>query len=240
MTYAQTNLQFFSQLRREGRSETEQGYLADAYRLAADLFSGQYRGCDKPFIAHLVGTASVLASLGAPGPVVAAGLLHAAYEQGDFGLGLTGRHHDKRREVQRILGVEAESYVQAYFSLRWTDETIAKLLERSDTWSAGERITVLIRLANELEEYLDLGLAHRANVSELARRASAAACQRELANRLNEPRLAEELAQQMRDNAAASIPPAVRGPRMNSHLRRPRSYSRRFVVAIRSSLTRFR
>ena len=42
-----------------------------------ETFPGTYRGSGKPFLAHLVGTASVLASLRARTPVVVTGLLHA-------------------------------------------------------------------------------------------------------------------------------------------------------------------
>ena len=97
--YAQTNLQLHAQLLDLGCSIEDREYLAAGYRLAADLFSGQYRGSGKPFVAHLVGTASILAATKASATVVAAGLLHAAYDQGDFGLGLLGRHPNKRREL---------------------------------------------------------------------------------------------------------------------------------------------
>ncbi|NJL09589.1 MAG: hypothetical protein HC908_03480 [Calothrix sp. SM1_7_51] len=64
--FAQTNIQLFNQLHREGYSSTDLSLIANAYSLAMELFTGTFRPSKKTFIAHLVGTASILASLHAP------------------------------------------------------------------------------------------------------------------------------------------------------------------------------
>ena len=84
-TYAQTNIQLFNQLQREGYGAADLEAVARAYDLAIALTTGRFRASGKTFIAHLVGTAGILGSLKAPGPLVVAGLLHAAYAAGDFG-----------------------------------------------------------------------------------------------------------------------------------------------------------
>src|SRR5688572_20530292 len=75
-SYAQTNIQLFNQLRGDGYSKADLGLVRDAYELAMLLFSGRFQPSGKSFIAHVVGTASILAWHRLPAPVVAAGLLH--------------------------------------------------------------------------------------------------------------------------------------------------------------------
>jgi GT2 family glycosyltransferase len=53
--------------------------IADAYHLAHVLTAGGYRPCGRPFVNHLVGTASVLVRYDFSVEIVAAGLMHAAY-----------------------------------------------------------------------------------------------------------------------------------------------------------------
>ena len=62
-----------------GYSEEETKLLASVYRTAHRLMDGGYRPCGRPFINHLVGTASVLLRYGFRIETVAAGMLHAAY-----------------------------------------------------------------------------------------------------------------------------------------------------------------
>src|SRR5262249_52556405 len=81
---AQTNLRPYEELREAGRPAEELLGARRAYDLAARLFAGQYRATGKPFVAHLVGVASIVARLGERQAVVVAALLHAAYDQGAF------------------------------------------------------------------------------------------------------------------------------------------------------------
>ena len=62
-----------------GYVRSELTLIANAYHIAHVLMNGGYRPCGRPFIAHLVGTASVLVRYGFHAEIVAAGLLHAAY-----------------------------------------------------------------------------------------------------------------------------------------------------------------
>src|SRR5215472_581317 len=56
--------------------------ISSAYHLAHVLMVGGYRPCGRPFVNHLVGTASVLVRYDFRAETVAAGLLHAAYTHG--------------------------------------------------------------------------------------------------------------------------------------------------------------
>jgi (p)ppGpp synthase/HD superfamily hydrolase len=62
--YAQTNLQLYRQLR--DRTDADVALVAAAYELALSLFPRSFRATGKPFLCHLVGTASILDSHGAP------------------------------------------------------------------------------------------------------------------------------------------------------------------------------
>src|SRR6266849_8827294 len=108
--YAQTNIQLFNQLCRDGYSNTDLSLVRDAYELAMLLFTGRFQPSGKSFMAHVVGTASILASLRLPATAVAAGLLHNVYVNGDFGNGRSGISMAQRDKVRRILGAEVEEY----------------------------------------------------------------------------------------------------------------------------------
>lgn len=157
MTYAQTNLQLYAQLRAAGYAEADLARVCDAYGHAAALFSGQYRASGKTFLAHLVGTASVAASVRARVEVVVAALLHAAYEAGDFGVPERGPTAEKRRMLQARVGPEVEELVARYAALPWTAPGISAFVADFADTPAEARDAMVVRLANEVEEYLDDG-----------------------------------------------------------------------------------
>ena len=182
MHVAQTNLQLYEQL--ADRSDEERLRVRDAYELATELFAGRYRGCGKPFVAHLVGTASVLARHGAPIDVVVAGLLHAAYQQGEFGGGSPGITAGRRERMRRVLGSGAEELVARYTEYDWS--RVPDRIEGED------RLVVWMRIANEVDECVDRGLLYagpekRKSVGTGVARYAAAA------RAMDQPQLAEEL-----------------------------------------------
>ena len=237
--YAQNILQLHAQLRETGASPDDQQYLSRAHRLASELFSGQSRASDKPFLEHLVATASILVACRAPLPVAAAGLLHAAYEAGDFGVGLLRRHADKRAEVARRVGAEAEDYLERYFRLHWTGDRIQSLAARAGSLPPREQHIVLMRLANELEEHTDCGIQFCANAEQrLARMRSLGPHLTNIARAIGQVDLASELCRAMEENDKAVIPAALRGASSFSSVRPPRSYTRRWTARMRSSMSR--
>ena len=76
-SFAQTNIQLINQLKND-RTPAEIDEVLSGYELACELFSGIFRGSGKPFLAHVIGTASIVAALSAPANLVNAALLHAA------------------------------------------------------------------------------------------------------------------------------------------------------------------
>jgi (p)ppGpp synthase/HD superfamily hydrolase len=159
-SYAQTNIQLFNQLHREGYRAADLEAVVSAHELMIELMTGQFRASGKTFIAHLVGTASILGSLHAAPALVAAALLHAAYSAGDFGDDRLGVSDAKRARVRSAVGEQVEDYVCRYHNLPWDDQTIGTVSDGLDRMAAIERDVVLMRLANELEDFLDLGILY--------------------------------------------------------------------------------
>jgi len=227
--FAQTNLQLFNQLRKQGYGAADLQAVGAAYDLMIALMTGRFRASGKTFIAHLVGTASILASLRAACPVVAAGLLHAVYVAGDFGDGQFGVSEAKRQRVREVAGAQVEEYVCRYAALPWTDQAIRSLTAALDGMAASERVVILMRLANELEEFLDLGILYCGD----DKRYQVAGGPRQrlltsLAEKLGYPTLAADLNQAFEETAAAVIPPELRraAPLNSSFLLAPLSYQR--------------
>ena len=155
--YAQTNIQLFNQLKSNGYSDAEYSLIVKAYQSAMPLFAGRFRASvGKTLISHLVGTASILASLRVPIEIVAAGLLHAAYNNGDFGNREKGISDAQRKQLRNAVGKDVEDYIARYTALKWpVDQQDSILSKEFDTISSLDRQILLMRLANELEEYLD-------------------------------------------------------------------------------------
>ena len=156
-SYAQTIIQLFNQLRSEGYSKRESGFILKTYEFAMRLFSGHFLPSGKPLFDHLVGTASILASLRVPVELVAAGLIHAAYLHGNFGGIRKGISEVTRRQVRNAVGEKVEEYVVRYERMVWGPETIPALCDALDGMDVIDREVLLIHLANELEHNLDLG-----------------------------------------------------------------------------------
>jgi len=147
--YAQTNVQLYDQLSSAGYSNEDIAAIERAYEAIQPLFSGSFRGSGRPFLAHLVGTASILAEAEQPIKVVVAGLCHAAYEFGDFGPALRRHSKSNRRKVQHWIGTEAEALVWDYTQLQWSIDAINRYPDET----ADEQV-LIIRIANELEDSL--------------------------------------------------------------------------------------
>ena len=235
--YAQTILQLHAELAHQGWPDDDRRLLARAYGLASELFTGQHRGSGKPFVDHLVGTASILAAHDAPNVATIAGLLHAAYDLGDFGDGREGPTPARRREVARIVGDDVEAHVLGYVELRWVDATIAEVGASIASLTPLRRNVLVMRLATEIEDHLDLGIHYCRNVGKridrLGARAEATVA---IANALGETSLARELARVYGECRAGDVPEALMGPSGFASLLVPRSCAPRLVPRIRRRL----
>ncbi len=155
MIVAQTNLQLFRQLDAAGWSNHDRQRVIDAYALIAELHAGQYRASGKTFVAHLCGTASIVQATGGTVDQTLAALLHAAYDQGDFGDGRRVRTSRKQAEVREAIGPDAEALVVQYSDWPWRTRLPALLDGRPDVFADWERTVAFVRLANEVEERVD-------------------------------------------------------------------------------------
>lgn len=226
--YAQTNIQLFNQLQRAGWARADLAYIKEVYWLAAALVSGQYRASGKPASAHLIGTASILAHHQAPIPVVAAGFLHGAYLTGDFGDGLPGMTTNRREQVRRVAGEAAVNYIVRFTDLFGRGQSIQSQYPHPELVSPQDKTIYLIRLADELEGYLDLGFAYYGEGKQRRMHLEAdRPTVLELARQFGFHDLAEELAQAHREADAADIPPELRSGDNDAHTIAPSSYRRR-------------
>lgn len=157
---AQTNLQLERQLVAAGWSDTDLLLVAAGYRLAVRLFAGGVRSSGKPFLCHVVGTASLVARHDGAPPLVAAALVHAAYSHGTFGDGRAAGRTDRRADVVRAhVGSESESIVSEYHQLAITEEYVERLEATREPLSEGPRQQLVLLLANHTDDLLDGGIA---------------------------------------------------------------------------------
>jgi len=235
--YAQTNIQLYNQLGELGYTTEDVRRVHRAYGLAMQLFTGSYRGSGRPFLSHLVGTASVLASVRAPIEVVTAGLLHSAYSYGEFGNYWRGPDQAKRAHMVTAVGEEVEALVLGYTRMPWTVETIGALADTAA--SSKDRQVVLMRLANEVDDHQDLGMLYVSAV-ERRREFIRTALHRcpEMAERLGYPALALELAHVLDETLSAEVPPSLQGPQNDAFLLAPASHTWRPAVVCRWVLAR--
>jgi (p)ppGpp synthase/HD superfamily hydrolase len=232
-TYAQTNLQLYTQLRRAGLGDPDLALVRSGYDLAMQLSPASFRGSGKPLLAHLVGTASILASIGQSARVVTAGLLHAAYVFGDFGDGRSGINEARRARVRNAVGVEVEDLVARYTGFDWNKNTIPAIRGRVASLTPIERDVLVIRLANELEDHLDFGVLYCGNGEKRREYIRSPLNQSvDMARTLGLTALAAELDAAFNDTLAADLPAALRNTHDYTFVQPPASHSPRFRIAV--------
>lgn len=227
-SYAQTIVQLLTQLYDSGYSKADLERMTVAYQLAVELFTGLYRPSGKTFISHVVGTASILCDLHARSEVIAAGLLHAAYEHGDFGSPMKGISSVKRAKLREKLGAEVEDYIARYTALLWTKTTIPEIYEKFRLFGPIERDVLLIRLANELEDLSDLGVLYCHSAAGKCRHyGRIASSMIHMAREIGFPRLAEELNEAVVNTIAEKAFEELKSNYKGVRLVVPGSYTRR-------------
>lgn len=159
--YAQTSIQLFNQLQRDGYRDAQLRLIADAYFLAAHLFAERFEASGKCFLAHVIGTASILSAIAAPAELVAAGLVHNVYRNGDFGDYRKKITKSKRRRIRKILGEKAEQYAYRFATRRWNSEGLREMHKQLSEMQELDREVVLLYLADQLEKQLDLEILYR-------------------------------------------------------------------------------
>lgn len=150
---SQTNLELYAQAIEHGYAAAERRDLADAYHLALLQVFPLARGSGKPFIAHLVGTASLVMESGCSPDLVLGALLHALYQRRiPFQDGTPP--DDRRWILTERFGVTVDDIVHRYTSFE---------SENLRHHAAGHRQSdadvLTLRLADELEDVCGYALA---------------------------------------------------------------------------------
>lgn len=228
--YAQTNIQLYDQLLTVGYSKSDLKCVRDGYELASQLVSAKFRANGKPEIAHLVGTASILAAHGASLSTVLAGLLHNAYKTGDFGSFWPRRMTmRKRRLLRRVIGREAEALVAHYSLSQWNSHNTAQLAKALPELSEREHCVLLIRLSNELEEAADLFCDHELRRQ---RKINQLSDYIEIAQNINRLDLADELQEAYAASQSRQVSAELTATHLETYHSPPLSYRRGLIPAI--------
>ena len=240
MQIAQTNIQLYNQLRAAGRSLDELVAVRDAYEFLTTLYPGYFQADGKPFVAHSVGVASIVASLEQPTDFVVVGLLHNIYGNADFGDGREPGITPKRALlVEEAVGEHVAGLLQRFRELRIRADTLPAIRRSLPETSETDRRLILVELADQLEKYVDLGLLYYGNDDwvhgnrigpELVA----------IATDLGQPQLAELLSSAFAEAASARVPAELRSSDGRRYLKLvvPRSCRRRLAPRVRARLRR--
>jgi hypothetical protein len=233
---AQTNLQLYGQLTDLRWEERDLDRVVLAYDLAMRLFSGRYRCSGKPFVAHLVGTASVMAELDCRPQLVVAALLHAAYDQGDFGIGRRATPSAQRRMLASAIGAEAELLVYAYTLAMWNERALVETPAMLSDLTPQQRDVLLIRLSNEIDDHVDLG-------STVCNRTGSTLHPEEsiqrlaiIADGLGYPELARRFVSIAEEERNSFVPKVFHRPDSGSKTIAPSSYRPRMSASLRTAM----
>ncbi len=165
-----------------------------AYEFVVTLYAGHFQADGKPFVAHSVGVASILAQMNMPAEVLAVGLLHNVYGNADFGDGRTGPTAARRRRMRHVVGEAIEQQVHRFRQYRVNARTAPKLMARMEELDESERQLVLVDLADHLEKYVDDALLYYGdNAWVFNATDKCGPMMIELAERLGQPELAGAL-----------------------------------------------
>lgn len=226
---AQTNIQLYEQLRRSDHGVAGVAAVALAYKFAQSLFAAGFRGSGRPFLCHLVGTASILARDRASLEEVTAGLLHAVYEAGLFPFDMHRTVSPRKRAaVRAVVGEEVEELIAAYAELPWNPATLERLSAQRDR-TALDRSLLRLRLANELDDLADDGYTGRSKAllfDDAKRRAQLETLAAEAAMPKLAAGLQAAIGRYADQEAAEVIPPETRGTAHSYTLLPPTAHQR--------------
>jgi len=139
---------------RSGYRPDELAFIAQAYHIAHVLADGGYRPCGRPFINHLVGTASVLVHYGLRAETIAAGLLHAAYTHSPPHAGGARAALGVVREMLGGRGHAIETRVRAYTSASANGVSRRSAGGDVGAMSLQDAEVAVVDAANELDMHL--------------------------------------------------------------------------------------
>jgi (p)ppGpp synthase/HD superfamily hydrolase len=239
MQVAQTNIQLYNQLRVKGLPLEDLAFVHRAYEFLTTLYTGCFQGDGKPFVAHGVGVASILAELDHPTEVVTVGLLHNIYGNGNFGDGRArGVTRSRRRLVREAVGGRIEQLLARFPEIRIERRTIREVRAMLPGLDEDDRRLIVVDLVDYMEKYQDLGVLYYGNndwILSVVERSGEDLVR--LASELGEPRLAELLSVAFAtvDAQRGSVPTELRPSDGRRHMKLivPRSHAPRLTLRLR-------
>ncbi len=234
---AQTNLQLYNQLAALSWSQDDLRRARLAYDFADRMFVGARRTSGKPFISHLVGTASVAADVDGRPEVVLAALLHSVYTDGTASL---SSRAPSRATIRSIAGAPAEAIVYRYGTTAWGPDAFADAVANVDSYDAARRDVLMLRLVNEVDEHADLGTRYADKGAFLRDGDDALAPMAELAERLDRPQLAETFRRLLEEERGVTVPAVLRSSTQLPSVPVPGSPAWRLATSARAAAARAR
>jgi hypothetical protein len=206
---ARNNLQLYNELRRQGRSGEELALVKAAYELATRLYSGYYQSDGRPFVLHTVGVAGILALLRMPAEIIALGLVHNVYSNGNFGDGRSHVYSTYRNAViVDAVGPDVADLVKRFRDRRITSKSIARMEAEFDGLGQTDRYLLALELADYCEKYLDQSVLYFGDASWVTDEVSTIGDRLiGLANRLELPDLAALMSELFEAVARQEPPP---------------------------------
>lgn len=195
----QTNVQLYRLLDNLAYGEEDVVLAHRAYQLATTVYSGRFQGDGKPFQAHGVGTAGILAHAGMTTPLMVAGIIHNVYTNGDFGLPTSGPTEAVRAQVKRATNEAVEQYVYL-FRTRLPGHWKGDPAHASEI----EKQLLLLLAAETLEKMHDSGFAYWQ--TDLAGRVQSARQRTRLMTEIGYPLIGQWLLDAAEELEATDIP----------------------------------
>ena len=154
--------QLINQAMEAGYSSHELQQLAAAHQFALRMSEGFYRAQGVPLLCHLIRTASIVMCERKSPRVVIATLLHATYITSFFKGSIRQRPRTvHRKRVRHEFGAEVDELIWRYTKLPWYErDVIEQHIAQLGNYDEQMKDILVMRLANEVEDYLDKAMAY--------------------------------------------------------------------------------
>jgi len=159
MIPAQTNGALLQQMHDAGNPTDALRRIQRVYNECLELFLGQHRGSGRPFVCHLVGTASIVAQAGGSTDMIVAALCHSLFGYAVFRDGRTIYAPKNRNRIKEAIGADAFELVRQYDKFQWSNDAIAEMASRAAPGDDLTRSLWVIRLANEIDDMSNCSMA---------------------------------------------------------------------------------
>lgn len=154
LNWSQTIDGIYAEARQSGWSE-ELTDLMQAYTLIEPMFTGWCRASGRPFLCHLIGTASLMLQHGGTRDEVLAALTHAVIESGAYGRWGTRPRGDVHALAAGALPPGSLHYVEAYSLFDWRAFVSTAMQDLHGALEAVDPTVLKLRIVNEIDDSLD-------------------------------------------------------------------------------------